>query len=136
MASRSPTTTSASTAIATPALRSWLAWSSSGLAASSSSWCSLARSFFVVGLPVAGFDVVQRLAAPPVTDPVNQVTPAGQRVFRDCSTLVRESFASPNSSVVPGSYSNSFSMPAKPGRIERLRKTTAFASPTSRIGMP
>ena len=38
--------------------------------------------------------------------------------------------------VVFGSYRSSFSMPAKPGRIERFRKITFAALSTSRIGMP
>jgi len=52
------------------------------------------------------------------------------------TTFVSESLASPNSSDVFGSNSNSFSIPAKPGRIERLRKTTWAALPTCRIGIP
>lgn len=52
------------------------------------------------------------------------------------TTFVRESLASPKRRVVFGSKRSSFSMPANPGRMERLRKTTCWASATSRIGMP
>ena len=60
----------------------------------------------------------------------------GQSALTAVSTLPRVSLASPNSSVVWGSKSSSFSMPAKPGRIDRLRKTTALAWSALRIGMP
>ena len=46
------------------------------------------------------------------------------------------SLASPNSSVVLGSKSSSFSIPAKPGRIERFMNTIFFASSALRMGMP
>ena len=46
------------------------------------------------------------------------------------------SFASPKSSVVFSSKSSSFSMPAKPGRIDRFMKTICRASSALRIGMP
>ena len=62
--------------------------------------------------------------------------PRPYSAFAAASSLVRESLASPKSSVVLGSKSSSFSMPAKPGRIDRLRKTTCWAWSTSRIGMP
>ncbi len=60
----------------------------------------------------------------------------GQRDFSAVTSAVSDAFASPNSSVVFGSKSSSFSMPANPGRIERLRKTMAPAWSASRIGMP
>ncbi len=59
-----------------------------------------------------------------------------QRFLTALSTLVKDCLASPKSRDVLGSYSNSFSMPAKPGRMERFRKMTCWASPTSRMGMP
>ena len=62
--------------------------------------------------------------------------PSPQRALTAPSTLVSESLASPNRSVVLGSNSSSFSIPAKPGRIERLRNTTCPAWATSRIGIP
>ncbi len=49
------------------------------------------------------------------------------RVFSELTTLVKESLASPKSSEVFGSNNTSFSMPAKPGRIERFKKTTCWA---------
>ena len=60
----------------------------------------------------------------------------GQSALTALSSLPIESFASPNSSVVLGSKSSSFSMPAKPGRIDRFMNTTALASSALRIGMP
>jgi hypothetical protein len=56
--------------------------------------------------------------------------------FTADSNLVMDSRASPNNSVVFGSNSSSFSMPANPGRIDRFMKTTWCASPASRIGIP
>jgi len=56
--------------------------------------------------------------------------------LRADTTLVNDSFASPNKSVVLASYKSSFSMPAKPGRIDLFRKITFPALSTSRIGMP
>ena len=58
------------------------------------------------------------------------------RAFTAPSTFVRDSFASPNSRVVCGSNMRSFSIPANPGRMDRLRNTTWRASATSRIGIP
>ena len=52
------------------------------------------------------------------------------------TSLVRVSLASPNSSVVLSSNSSSLSMPANPGRIERLRKTMLAASSAWMMGMP
>src|SRR5512133_3499669 len=46
------------------------------------------------------------------------------RALSSVSSLLMVSFASPNSSVVVGSYRSSFSIPAKPGRIERFMNTT------------
>jgi hypothetical protein len=54
----------------------------------------------------------------------------------DYPAVARVSLASPNSSVVFGSKSSSLSMPAKPGRIERLRKTMFSASSALMMGMP
>ena len=58
------------------------------------------------------------------------------RALSSASSLLMVSLASPNSSVVVGAYSSSFSMPAKPGRIERFMKTTWRAWLACRIGMP
>ena len=62
--------------------------------------------------------------------------PAGYSALTALSSLPSESLASPKSRVVLGSKSSSFSMPAKPGRIERFMKTTCLASSALRIGMP
>ena len=59
-----------------------------------------------------------------------------QSALTALSSLPSDSLASPNSSVVRGSKSSSFSMPANPGRIERFMNTTCFASSALRIGMP
>ena len=63
---------------------------------------------------------------------------AGQtvRALSSASSLPMVSLASPKSRVVVGSYSSSFSMPAKPGRMERFMKTTWRAWLACRIGMP
>src|SRR5262249_10832662 len=47
-----------------------------------------------------------------------------------------ESFASPKSITVLGFTNSGFSIPAKPGLIDRLRTTTLCASSTLRIGIP
>ena len=52
------------------------------------------------------------------------------------TTLVSDALASPKSNVVFESKSSSFSIPAKPGRIERFKKMTFPACATSRIGIP
>src|SRR5690625_1710910 len=49
---------------------------------------------------------------------------------------VRESLASPNRTWVRSANSNSLSMPANPGRMERLRKITWPARSASMMGMP
>ena len=56
--------------------------------------------------------------------------------FTSASSLPMVSLASPNSSVVVGSYSSSFSIPANPGRIDRFMKTTCRAWLACRIGIP
>ncbi len=56
--------------------------------------------------------------------------------FTAATSLVSESFASPKSMSVFGSYISSLSMPAKPGRMLRFMKTIFFASSAFRIGMP
>ena len=58
------------------------------------------------------------------------------RAFTAVSSLHMVSLASPNSRVVFSSKSSSFSMPAKPGRIDRFMKTICLASSALRIGMP
>ena len=52
------------------------------------------------------------------------------------TSLVRVSLASPNSKVVLSSKSRSLSIPAKPGRIDRLRNTMFSASSALMMGMP
>src|SRR5262249_21013411 len=59
-----------------------------------------------------------------------------QTVFTAWISFPTESFASPNSIAVFGFRYSSLSMPAKPGRIERLSTTTCWAWSTLRIGMP
>src|SRR5699024_10470436 len=61
---------------------------------------------------------------------------ATQSALTACSSLPRDSLASPNNRGVVGSTMNSLSMPAKPGRIERFMKMTCLASSALRIGMP
>ena len=63
---------------------------------------------------------------------------AGQtvRALSSASSLPMVSLASPKSNVVVGSYRSSFSMPAKPGRMDRFMKTTWRAWLACRIGMP
>ena len=56
--------------------------------------------------------------------------------FTAATSLVSVSLASPNSRVVFGSKSSSLSMPANPGRIERLRNTMFSASSALMMGMP
>lgn len=51
-------------------------------------------------------------------------------------SLVRESFASPNSRMVLGSYSNALSIPEKPGLMLRFRNTTLAALSTLSMGIP
>ena len=56
--------------------------------------------------------------------------------FTAATSLVSVSLASPNSRVVFASKSSSLSMPANPGRIERLRNTMFSASSALMMGMP
>ena len=63
-------------------------------------------------------------------------SPKPQSALTAFSSLPRDSLASPKNSVVVGSKRSSFSMPAKPGRIERFMKMTCLASSALRIGMP
>ena len=93
------------------------------------------------GSPITGYQVLR--SSTPGTEillttlgTVTSYRCLAQSALTAATTLVRESLASPKSSVVLGSKSSSFSMPANPGRIERFRKTTCAAWSTSRIGMP
>ena len=51
----------------------------------------------------AGCAIASRPRSRARSPALRRLVEGGQRVLRDCSTLVSESFASPNSSVVPGS---------------------------------
>ena len=62
--------------------------------------------------------------------------PVGQASLTAATSLPNVSLASPNSNVVFSSKRRSLSMPANPGRMERLRKMTAAASSALMIGMP
>jgi hypothetical protein len=59
-----------------------------------------------------------------------------QRADSSAVISLTADLASPNSIEVFGSKYNSFSMPAKPGFMERLITITERESATSRIGMP
>ena len=52
------------------------------------------------------------------------------------TTFVNVSFASPNVSTVFGAKNSSFSMPAKPGRIDRFSTMQDLARSAFRTGMP
>lgn len=76
-----------------------------------------------------------RVSAPheqaPFCDRLNRAPVCGRKhepisysAFTAVNSLAIDSRASPNSSVVFGSKSSSFSIPANPGRIERFMNTT------------
>ena len=96
---------------------------------------TLARRSGAVGRPIAVVVVIAH-SCPRRTPPESMPSVDGQRALTAVRSLLRVSLASPNSSVVFGSKSSSFSMPAKPGRIERFMNTTCLASSAFRIGMP
>jgi len=61
---------------------------------------------------------------------------AAHSAFTPAASLPTDSFASPNSITVFGFRKSGFSMPAKPGLIERFSTTIACDWSTFRIGIP
>jgi hypothetical protein len=81
--------------------------------------------------PIAHFGRGGRPQGPPLPR-----TPAGHAARTSLISLPIESLASPNSIDVLGLWNSSFSTPAKPGCMLRLRTMMLAASSTLRIGMP
>ena len=73
--------------------------------------------------PAGSPETLGRLAGAGAVDEVPT-----QADFTAATSLAKVSLASPKSMVVFGSNSNSLSIPAKPGRMERLRNTMFWAS--------